>query len=173
MLSRLRPLLSGTVYRTVRFREMAPEELPKIVAIERKSYLFPWSEQIFRSCIRHRDYACRVAEVEGEIVGYGILSLGAGEAHVMNLCVAPEWRGRGIGRAILTHLLQLAREAGAKEVFLEVRPSNRRALQLYRRMGFVEVGTRRGYYPAEWGREDAIVMAKPLSPSHAPSETGR
>lgn len=145
------------------FREMSRRDLPKIVEIERKSYQFPWSEGVFRSCLRI-GYRCRVGEMNGEIVAYGILSLGAGEAHVMNLCVAPEWQGQGLGREMLEHLLEICRQEGISTVFLEVRPSNRPALELYRKMGFVEVGTRKDYYPATDGREDAIVMAKTLLP---------
>ena len=146
------------------FREMSKSDIPKIVAIEQRAYPFPWSEAVFKSCLKI-GYCCRVGEIRGEIVAYGILSIGAGEAHVMNLCVAPEWQGQGLGREMLEHLLETAQREGVSTVFLEVRPSNTRALALYRKLGFVEIGVRKDYYPAEHGREDAIIMAKTLLPS--------
>ena len=96
------------------------------------------------------------------IVGYGLLSIAADEAHVLNVCAAPEEQGRGHGRRLLRALLQLARGRGAQRVFLEVRPSNPAAIALYHAEGFNEIGRRPRYYPAKAGREDAIVMAKEL-----------
>ena len=141
----------------VRFRAMTPFDVPGVGAVERASYPFPWSEGIFRDCLRV-GYLCRVAENEGEIVGYGIVAMGAGEAHVLNICVAPALRGRGIGRQMLMLLIERAKEAGTQDVFLEVRPSNMHAIALYQSRGFVEVGRRRAYYQAEAGREDALVL---------------
>ena len=98
------------------------------------------------------------------IAGYGILSVGAGEAHVLNLCVAAVWRSQGLGRYLLRRLLDIARWNGAERVFLEVRPSNPLAKTLYESAGFAEIGRRPRYYPARDGREDAIVMALDLLP---------
>jgi [ribosomal protein S18]-alanine N-acetyltransferase len=141
----------------VRFRAMTPFDVPGVGAVERASYPFPWSEGIFRDCLRV-GYLCRVAESEGAIVGYGIVAMGAGEAHVLNLCVAEAVRGRGIGRRMLQLLIERSVQAGMQDVFLEVRPSNPHAIALYQSVGFVEVGRRRGYYQAEAGREDALVL---------------
>ncbi len=99
-----------------------------------------------------------------EPIGYGILSVAAGEAHVLNVCVAPEHQGRGLGRRLLGRLLDLARWHRVERVFLEVRPSNPVAIGLYERAGFNEIGRRPNYYPAKGGREDAIVMAMELLP---------
>jgi ribosomal-protein-alanine N-acetyltransferase len=141
----------------VRFRAMTPADVPHVAAVERAVYPFPWSEGIFRDCLRV-GYLCRVAENDGEIVSYGIVAMGAGEAHILNICVAGHVRGRGIGRRMMQLLLERSLQAGMQDVFLEVRPSNPRAIALYQSLGFHEVGRRRAYYQAEVGREDALVL---------------
>jgi ribosomal-protein-alanine N-acetyltransferase len=100
-----------------------------------------------------------VLERAGEVIGYGVLSVAGGEAHVLNICVAPAEQGRGLGRRILARLLDLARWHHAERVFLEVRPSNTAAVALYHSSGFNEIGRRPNYYPGKRGREDALVMA--------------
>ncbi len=144
-----------------RFRAMIAPDLEQIMAIERRAYEFPWTESIMRDCIRV-GYRCRVLEFGRAVVSYGVLSVAAGEGHILNLCVAPECQARGVGRRMLEHLVGMAGEQGAKTVFLEVRPSNSWAVGLYQSAGFNEIGTRRGYYPAREGREDALVMAREL-----------
>ena len=141
----------------VRFRAMTPADVPHVAAVERGAYPFPWSEGIFRDCLRV-GYLCRVAEDDGQIVSYGIVAMGAGEAHILNICVAAHMRGRGIGRRMLQLLLERSSQAGMQDVFLEVRPSNPHAIALYQSLGFHEVGRRRAYYQAEMGREDALVL---------------
>jgi len=143
--------------RLVRYRAMTPSDLPAVSAVERASYQFPWSEGIFRDCLRV-GYLCRVAELDGEIVAYGVVAMGAGEAHILNLCVRCDLRGRSVGRQMLMLVLERARQAGMETVFLEVRPSNPHAIALYQSVGFVQVGLRKGYYQAEGGREDALVL---------------
>ena len=143
--------------RLVKFRAMVPMDVAAVGSLERAAYAFPWTEGIFRDCLRV-GYLCRVAEMEGEVVAYGILAMGAGEAHILNLCVRGDMRGRGVGRQMLRLLLERARQAGMADVFLEVRPSNLLAIALYQSVGFVQVGLRKGYYQAENGREDALVL---------------
>ncbi|NBU25595.1 MAG: ribosomal-protein-alanine N-acetyltransferase [Gammaproteobacteria bacterium] len=111
-------------------RPMREDDVPDVVAAERDSYAFPWSEPVFRDCLRV-GYLCRVLEVDGQLAGYGILSVGAGEAHILNVCVRPEHRCRGLGRQLVTALFDIARAAGAEDLFLEVRPSNTSAIRLY------------------------------------------
>jgi ribosomal-protein-alanine N-acetyltransferase len=151
------PAGSAAPHRLVRFRAMTPFDVSGVGAVEKASYHFPWSEGIFRDCLRV-GYLCRVAEHEGDIVGYGIVAMGAGEAHILNICVAEHMRGRGIGRQMLALLIERSRQAGMQDVFLEVRPSNLHAIALYQSVGFIEVGRRRGYYQAQDGREDALVL---------------
>ena len=141
----------------VHIRPMMEIDLPDVAAIEQKSYAFPWSENIFRDCLRV-GYTCRALDLAGQIIGYAVMSLGAGEAHVLNVCVRDEYRSRGFGQRLLEHLLERAQASGVNEAFLEVRPSNLAAIRLYQRLGFEQIGIRRGYYQAPDGREDAIVL---------------
>ncbi|HEX5961894.1 MAG TPA: ribosomal protein S18-alanine N-acetyltransferase [Rhodanobacteraceae bacterium] len=145
-------------------RPMMQADIPVVANIEAAAYEFPWSRGIFRSCLDNR-HDCWVLEEGGAVIGYGILSTGAGEAHILNVCVAPLHQGRGHGAHLLKRLLDLARWHRVERVFLEVRPSNRLAHAMYERAGFNEVGRRPGYYPARRGREDAIVMAMELLPA--------
>ncbi|UGB38926.1 ribosomal protein S18-alanine N-acetyltransferase [Frateuria soli] len=150
----------------IEIRAMRREDVAAVSAIENASYEFPWSSGIFSDCLK-AGHPCWVLSCEGDVAGYGILSVAAGEAHVLNLCIGPDWRGRGLGRHLLGRLLDVARWSGAERVFLEVRPSNPVAKQLYESVGFREIGRRPRYYPAKGGREDAIVMAldrEPASP---------
>jgi len=142
---------------------MRDEDLDAVMEIELRAYPFPWTRGIFEDCLR-ANYPAWVL-LEGEaVVGYGVVSVAAGEAHVLNICVDPVLQGRGHGRRLLRALLHLARGRGAERLFLEVRPSNRGAMALYQDEGFNEIGRRPRYYPAQNGREDAIVMAMELFP---------
>ena len=142
---------------------MVESDVGDVVATERAAYQFPWSEGIFRDCLRV-GYVCRVVSVEDRVVGYGVMSVGAGEAHILNLCVLEAYRSRGIGKSLLGYLLDRGAAAGMSEAFLEVRPSNTSAIRLYQSLGFEQVGMRRGYYQAVGGREDAAVLKLPLRP---------
>ena len=142
-------------------RPMRESDLDAVLAIERSAYAFPWTLGIFRDCLL-ANYPAWVLAQDGRLLGYGVVSLAADEAHVLNLCTAPEVQGRGHGRRLLRALLQVARGRGARRVFLEVRPSNAAAIALYHDEGFNEIGRRPRYYPAHNGREDALVMALEL-----------
>ncbi|MEO7149253.1 MAG: ribosomal protein S18-alanine N-acetyltransferase [Rhodanobacteraceae bacterium] len=144
-------------------RPMLRTDLAAVAAIEAAAYEFPWSQHIFRDCIE-AGHKCWVLESYDDVIGYGILSAGADEAHILNLCVAPAEQDRGHGGRLLHRLLDLARWHGVHRVFLEVRPSNSAAQGMYERAGFNEIGRRPNYYPARRGREDAIVMAMELFP---------
>src|SRR3954469_51325 len=145
----------------VLIRPMMEIDLPEVAAVEQLSYAFPWSENIFRDCLRV-GYTCRALDLVGQVIGYGVMSVGAGEAHILNVCVRDEYRSLGFGRRLLEHLLERATGAGVAEAFLEVRPSNLAAIRLYQRLGFEQIGIRRGYYQAPDGREDAIVLKRDL-----------
>jgi ribosomal-protein-alanine N-acetyltransferase len=141
---------------------MGEADVIDVVTIERGAYQFPWSEGIFRDCLRV-GYVCRVVTLGRVVVGYGVMSVGAGEAHILNLCISNAYRSRGLGRRLLEYLLERSAAAGMSEAFLEVRPSNAAAIHLYLSLGFEQVGTRRGYYQAVGGREDAAVLKLALS----------
>jgi [ribosomal protein S18]-alanine N-acetyltransferase len=140
---------------------MDEADLDTVMAIELAAYPFPWTLGIFRDCLRAGCCAW-VAVRDAMICGYGLLSHGAGEAHVLNVCVAASERRRGLGRLLLERLLADARERGAERVFLEVRPSNPGAIELYHQRGFHLIARRPNYYPTGNGREDAMVMAMEL-----------
>ena len=144
-----------------RIREMSYDDLGRIIEIELAAYAHPWTLGIFRDCIRV-GYRCFVYERENSVVAYGIVMVAAGEAHVLNLCVHPKFQKQGIGRYMLDHLEQQARDANAKMLMLEVRESNDVAIGLYQSAGYHELGMRKGYYPSSDGREDAIILAKSL-----------
>jgi len=145
----------------VQIRPMMEIDLLEVARVEQLSYAFPWSENIFRDCLRV-GYTCRALDLAGQVIGYGVMSVGAGEAHILNVCVRDEFRNLGFGRRLLEHLLERAAAAGVAEAFLEVRPSNLAAIRLYQRLGFEQIGIRRGYYQAPDGREDAIVLKRDL-----------
>ena len=147
---------------SARIRAMAHDDLPMVSDIERRSYEFPWSHGVFRDCLL-AGYHCVVLERNGRVAGYGILSVAAGEAHILNLCVDPNYRSHGYGEQILDAILVQSRAANVREIFLEVRPSNVTALALYRKKGFHKVARRPAYYQATDGREDAAVLAKKLT----------
>ncbi len=144
-------------------RPMREDDLDAVMAVERRAYPFPWTQGIFRDCLR-AGYQAWLLHDGATLIGYGVLSLAADEAHVLNVCVDPSTQRRGHGRRLLRTLLRIARGQGAQRVFLEVRPSNPHAVALYHDEGFNEIGRRPRYYPAANGREDAIVMALELMP---------
>jgi ribosomal-protein-alanine N-acetyltransferase len=157
--------MAAVVKPVIQVRGMRADDLATVSAMENASYDFPWSAGIFSDCVK-AGHPCWVLCVDQDIAGYGILSMGAGEAHVLNLCIGPDFRGRGLGRHLLGRLLDIARWNGAERVFLEVRPSNPLAKTLYESVGFNEIGRRPRYYPAKNGREDAIVMALDMATGH-------
>jgi ribosomal-protein-alanine N-acetyltransferase len=143
------------------FRPMQMADLTEVMEMERRSYPHPWTRLIFSDCL-HAGYSCWVCERQGIIQGYGIMSIAAGEAHLLNLCVRPESQRQGIGEKLLVHLFDLARRHDAEVMFLEVRESNAAARRLYDKTGFNELGTRKDYYPAGTGRENALILARVL-----------
>lgn len=143
------------------FRPMSLEDVEAVSAIESEIYPFPWSYGNFRDSL-NAGYSCWIYEFGGLVIGYAVMMMAAGEAHLLNLGIAGDWQGRGMGRRFLLHLIRLAREYHADSMFLEVRPSNIAARRLYATEGFREIAVRKKYYPAEDGREDAILMERVL-----------
>lgn len=143
-------------------RPMTEADLPRIHRIELASYEYPWTPGNFADSLQ-AGYSMWVREAEGEVIGYYALMAAAGEAHLLNLTIAPMWRRHGLGRDLLDHSLARACDHKAGSVFLEVRSSNTAAIALYRSSGFVDLAVRRGYYPSRDGREDALIMKKDLA----------
>lgn len=146
----------------MRLRKMRIEDLPYIIEIETANYHFPWSEAIFTDCLKSNHYSCWVCFELETIVGYSIISIVAGEAHIMNLCVDSKAQNLGVGSLLLEKIIELAGKK-VESIFLEVRPSNQIAIALYKNRGFNEIGTRKNYYPSlRGGREDAVILALDL-----------
>lgn len=144
-------------------RPMHFGDLDTITAIDARAYPYSWTRTVFADCLR-AGYVCRVLlDDDTHIIGYGVVSVAAGEAHVLNVCIEPDRQGRGLGSALMRKLLRLARRQGARSALLEVRPTNQPAIRLYHQLGFNEIGRRPGYYPDDNGRrEDALVMSMEL-----------
>jgi ribosomal-protein-alanine N-acetyltransferase len=139
------------------YRRMRPTDLPVVADLERSLYAFPWSHGNFRDSLA-AGYDCWVACDGDQVIGYAILMVALDEAHLLNIAVAAGWQNRGIGRAFLAFMLDVAREARCEIVYLEVRPSNLAARHLYREAGFQQIAIRPSYYPAVGGREDALFL---------------
>ncbi len=154
----IRPIPEASVL----IRTMKHDDLAHVSDIERRSYEFPWSHGVFRDCLL-AGYQCVVFVRDEQVAGYAILSVAAGEAHILNLCIDPALRSHGYGERLLDDILFRARTSSVREIFLEVRPSNSNALALYKKKGFYQVANRPAYYQAHEGREDAAVLAKKLT----------
>jgi ribosomal-protein-alanine N-acetyltransferase len=141
-----------------RIRPLQASDLQQVLVVERRAYPFPWSEGIFRDCLRAGYSAWVLVDESDTVRGHAFMSMAVDEAHVLNLCVDPALQRQGHGRRLLVHLIALARAANATIVLLEVRKSNDAAIRLYDAQGFKRLGVRRNYYPAEGGREDALVL---------------
>ena len=143
-------------------RPMRETDLPRIHRIELASYDYPWSLGNFRDSMQ-AGYSVWVREAEGEVIGYYVMMAAAGEAHLLNMTIAPIWRGHGLGRELLEHCLASARAHRAESLFLEVRPSNTAALALYQSSGFIDLAVRPDYYPGRTGPEDAVIMKRDMA----------
>ena len=146
---------------SIQMRPMQMADLDAIMQIEPTIFPYPWSRGNFSDSL-NSGYSCWVMELDGEIMGYGVLMMVLDEAHLLNISIASDQQGRGFGRTLLEHMMQLGRQHGGLNMFLEVRPSNVSAIALYESMGFNEMAIRRNYYPAKQGREDAVLMGMAL-----------
>ncbi len=153
--------MSAVMAPQLRVQPLGEGDLEAVLAIEADIYEFPWTLGNFRDSLR-AGYSCWGLFERQRLIGYAVLMLAAGEGHLLNLSVAAAVQRRGHGARMLSHLVRVAREYGARVLFLEVRPSNEPAQRLYSAQGFHAIGVRRGYYPARAGREDAIVLSLPL-----------
>ncbi len=144
------------------FRPMVLEDIEAVMRLEQAVYEFPWTERIFKDCIRV-GYDCWLALQENEIIAHAVISVAAGESHMLNLSVSTKHQGKGIGKQFIQFLLNIAGKKRAEIMMLEVRPSNIQAINCYNSAGFNEIGCRKDYYPAPNGKEDALLFAKQIS----------
>ena len=147
-------------------RPMREYDLDAIMQIEPTIYSHPWTRGNFSDSL-NSGYSAWILEDKSleensEMIGYALLMLVMDEAHLLNLSIAKTQQKRGLGRYLLEHMLKIAKNHQAINMFLEVRPSNVSAIALYENMGFSEMAVRRGYYPAKDGREDAVLMGLAL-----------
>ena len=145
----------------LRFALLQSTDLDAVSAIEESIYEFPWTFGNFRDSL-HAGYSCWGCWTDEILAAYAIAMYAAGEAHLLNISVAPAAQGRGIGSALLHYIMRLGKERHCDRMLLEVRPSNLVARHLYARTGFQEVGRRNSYYPAVHGREDALLLERML-----------
>lgn len=154
-----RSAASSPLTASLRFAPMQVQDLPEILTIENDVYPHPWTRGNFLDSLFNHYQAWTLREPSGALVGYFLAMLAVDEAHLLNISVRRDLHGRGIGHIQLDKVTALAKEQGMTSVLLEVRPSNERALAVYHRYGFTQIGRRKGYYPVSNAtREDAIVM---------------
>jgi len=153
----------SAVFKTIEagFEPMTEPRLDEVVAIERRAYGHPWTRGNFSDSLRS-GYQGQLLCAGETILGYFVAMLGVDEVHLLNITVDPMYHRQGWGRVMLDALALWARGQGAQWLWLEVRTSNVRAQQVYLRYGYRRVGERKNYYPADHGREDAIVMSYKL-----------
>ena len=153
--------MSAVLKAEPQLERMREGDLVEVLEIENAVYSHPWSRGNFADSL-HAGYQCWTWRDGGELIGYFVLLVAAGEGHLLNLSIAEDRQRRGHGSTLLVEIMRMAKMRGADKVFLEVRPSNEGAKALYRRFGFRQVAVRAGYYPAPAGREDALVLSIPL-----------
>jgi ribosomal-protein-alanine N-acetyltransferase len=153
----------SAVFKTVEagFEPMTEARLDEVVAIERRAYDHPWTRGNFADSLRS-GYQAQLLTAGGNVLGYFVAMRGVDEVHLLNITVDPQYQGQGWGRVMLDALALWSRSQNAQWLWLEVRTSNVRAQQVYLRYGYRRVGERKNYYPAQHGREDAIVMSYKL-----------
>ena len=141
---------------------MNERDLDTVAALEASLQVFPWSRGNFADslAVGHSTWVLRVG---GDLIGFSVVMTVIDEAHLLNIGVCQRYQGQGYGARLLRHAMENARLNHASKLFLEVRPSNERAVELYRHFGFRQIGLRKGYYPATIGREDALIFDKELA----------
>ncbi len=142
-------------------RDMIASDIDDVLRIEQQVHAHPWTCGNFSDALAS-DYVCKLAELDGQAMGYAVLMQGVDDAELLDIGIAAQHQRRGFGRVVLEAMLALARELGKQRVVLEVRASNVAAISLYRALGFAEIGLRRDYYAATNGREDALLMERKL-----------
>ena len=141
------------------YEPMQDSDIDEVVALEESVYPYPWTRGNFADSLTSGYHAWVLRNQAMQLMGYFLVMQMVDEAHLLNVAVAQEWQGQGLGRFLLNQSVACARGLGMESMLLEVRPSNERALDLYQRYGFEQIGRRKGYYPAGGQqREDAIVM---------------
>ena len=157
--------MSAVLDQAPQLEPMTLGDLEEVLCIERAVYTHPWSRLNFADSLQS-GYSCLCYRAGGELIGYCVLVVAVGEAHLLNLSIAAQWQRKGYGAALLGEVLRVARGLRARHLFLEVRPSNLAGLALYASFRFRQLSLRRNYYPGNGealeGREDALVLTLDL-----------
>ncbi|AXQ14995.1 hypothetical protein AYI72_19985 [Shewanella algae] len=156
--------VGGEVTEVIAIRALKADDLDEMMEIEQLAHEFPWSEATLGSCFG-RFYRALGLYLGPELQGFCLLQVLFEEATLMNICIAPAAQGQGLGRQLLQAAIELLKETGVERLLLEVRVGNAAAIALYRRLGFIETGSRADYYQAKEGREDALLMELSLHSS--------
>ncbi len=146
----------------LKFRRMKSHDVAQVMQVEKAVYQYPWTEGIFNDCIRV-GYECWLAETDESLVAHAVISVAAGESHILNISVSNQYQGQGIGKQFIEFLVSIAKSKKASMILLEVRPSNVQAINCYNATGFNEIGCRKNYYPGPNGREDALLFAREIA----------
>jgi ribosomal-protein-alanine N-acetyltransferase len=143
-------------------RKIINADIPRLVAIELLTQAAPWSEDVFKRCLAI-GYDGWCVERDNQLIAFIMMSSTlSGESHILNLCVDPAYQRQGFGQALLAYAVSQASIKGMTLVYLEVRRSNQHAIELYNKLGFIQIGERKNYYPHATGREDALVFVKDI-----------
>lgn len=142
-------------------RPLLESDLGELLPIEEIAHIAPWTAETFERCFL-MGYPGWVIENQNKVIGFIIATMNVGECHILNVCIHPAYQNQGFGLQLIQYFLSRAKESDVGIVFLEVRRSNHPAIHLYQKLGFHKIGERKNYYPAEWGKEDALVFAKDL-----------
>lgn len=142
---------------SVTYREIGEADLADVVAIESEVHAYPWKLGHFKDALK-AGYASLLMQWSGQTIGYAIVMIVLDEAHLLNVSIAKSFQRQGFGRQLMQQVVTFGQANACKDLFLEVRESNHAAIRLYESMGFNEMSVRRNYYPADNGRENAILM---------------
>jgi ribosomal-protein-alanine N-acetyltransferase len=156
-----KPLSETDLKSTLSYRPMTLDDVAYVLTVENEVYPYPWTERILQDCIRV-GYDCWLAIENDSVVAHAVVSVAAGESHLLNLSVSKMHQGKGIGKLFIDFLIEIVRSKQATVMLLEVRPSNLQAISVYDRVGFNEIGCRKDYYPTDNGKEDALLYAKEI-----------
>lgn len=158
LFNKIKTLLGFEDARSQYIRPLKDRDIDSVLEIEQQVYSYPWSKGIFNDCLKV-GYSNWALIKDNVFVGYAVVSVAVGEGHILNICIDPAYKRQGLGQYFVNEVIAAAKKEHADCIFLEVRPSNIAAIELYKKVGFKQIGQRKNYYPGVDGKEDALVMS--------------